>query len=93
MSKRNIKQKDVKWMSADNSDETKSTYHGYYGARRKHSYLEDYDGNSALCNKRKGISEDAETFIHIEKVEQDGLKRNMVCGSCLRIYDKLNHND
>lgn len=89
MRDKNITQKDIKWMDTDNADETRSTYHGYYGRMRKHQYFEDYNGNSALCDKKKGISEDGETFIKIENVEQNGLKRDRVCGSCLRIYDKL----
>lgn len=90
MEKRNIKQKDVKWMDTDNSDATASCYHGYYPSKRKVPYLGgEYDSNRALCNKNKGISENGESFVHIDKVENDGLKRNQVCRSCLRIYDKL----
>ena len=90
MEKRNIKQEDVKWMDTDNADATASCYHGYYASKRKIPYLGDeYDGNRALCNKNKGISEDGGSFVHIDKVENNGLKRNQVCGSCLRIYDKL----
>lgn len=88
MKNRGIKQKDVKWMDTDNADATRSTYHGYYGSKIKF-WGGEYDGNRALCNKNKGISEDGESFVHISKVEDDELKRDSVCGSCLRVYDKL----
>lgn len=89
MEKRNIIQQDVKWMSADNFNATSSNYHGYYGRKRK-DYLGFFNqGNSALCNKKKGISEDGEGFIPISGVEDNGLKRNKVCQRCLKIYDKL----
>ena len=88
MENREIKQEDVKWMDADNSDATRSTYHGYYGSKRM-DWVGEYDGNRALCNKKKGISEDGESFVHIDKVENNGLKRDRVCRSCLKIYDKL----
>lgn len=88
MEKRNITQQDVKWMDADNADATRSTYHGYYG-RYRHGYLGAYKGNSSLCNKNKGISEDGESFLPIKKVENNGLKREQVCQRCLKIYDKL----
>lgn len=76
-------------MDTDNADATRSTYHGYYGRLRQHPYLGPYEGNSSLCNRKKGISETGDEFISIEKVENNGLKRDQVCKSCLKIYDKL----
>jgi hypothetical protein len=90
MENRNITQKNVKWMDTDNEDATRSTYHGYYSSKRKF-WGGEYDSNRALCNKSKGISDDGESFVHISKVEDNGLKRDLVCGSCLRIFDKLNN--
>jgi len=77
-------------MLTDNADATNVCYHGYYGCERTVAWIgEKYQGNAALCNRRKGISDDGEGFVPIELVENNGLKRNQVCGSCLRIYDKL----
>lgn len=90
---RGITQKDVKWMNADNATSTASCYHGYYASKRKIPYIGNtYEGNSALCNKNFGIS-DGDDFVHIDKVEDDGLKRDRVCGRCLRIFDKLPNNN
>ena len=86
---RSITKEDVKWMDTDNADATRSTYHGYYGRVRQNQYFGDYEGNSALCNKKYGISEDGEGFLPIDKVDDDGLKRERVCQRCLKIYDKL----
>lgn len=90
MKDRNTKQSEIKWMITDNSSATATCYHGYYGSKRNIPYIgEEYDSNRALCNRKFGISEDGESFIHIDKVEQNGLKRNQVCQKCLKIYDKL----
>lgn len=89
MNSRNITQEDVKWMDADNADATSSTYHGYYGRKRKNFLGEFYHANSALCNKKKGISDDGQGFVPISGVEDNGLVRDRVCKSCLKIYDKL----
>ncbi len=93
MNKRNISQKEVKWVHSENEAATADNYHGYYGSKRKIPYIgEEYDGNSALCNKNYGQSEDGEGYMPIEKLDNHGLKRERVCLRCLKIYDKLPTN-
>lgn len=90
MEKRTIKKEEVKWMDTDNATATASCYHGYYSSKRKVPYLgTEYDGNRALCNRHKGIASDEDEFVPFDEVEDNGLKRDEVCKSCLRIYDKL----
>lgn len=90
MENRNIKKEQVRWMEADNADATASNYHGYYGSKRKVPYIgTEYDGNRALCNRHKGIAIDEDEYVPIDEVDDDVLKRDEVCKSCLKIYDKL----
>jgi hypothetical protein len=88
--KENLTKQDVIWCESDNFDATKTVYHAYYGRLRKRLYTgELYSGNSALCNKNKGMSNENEEFIPIYEVENSGLKEDKVCKSCLLIFKKL----
>ncbi|MEB0262889.1 hypothetical protein [Mucilaginibacter sp. 10I4] len=82
---------DVKFHSAENEYLTRSAKHGLYGSTRKDSmgrYTgETHEGNSALCNKNYGISEDGDEYLSIDKIPHEGF--NGVCKRCLAIYNKL----
>jgi len=90
MKDRNIIQSDVVWMQAENEALTASSYHGYYPSERLRPYTrERYNANRALCNRKFGISDDGEYYVHISKVVDDGLDRDKVCKKCLNIFDKI----
>lgn len=78
------------WMESDTGH---TALHCYYGRRRKDStgmYTgETHEGNSALCNKRFGISEDGDSFLPIDNISPSKLDENAACQSCLKIYNKL----
>lgn len=81
------------WAWMENETATHSALHCYYSRQRKDStgmYTgERHDGNSALCNRRYGISEDGDSFLQIDKIEPSELIRTAACKKCLKIYDRL----
>lgn len=81
------------WAWMENEDQSHSALHCYYSAQRKDSvgmYTgETHNGNSALCNKNWGISEDGDSFLPIDKIKPDDMDRNAACKRCLKIYDKI----
>lgn len=81
------------WTWMTNYSDTHTALHCYYGRERKDSvgrYTgETHSGNSALCNKNFGVSEDGDSFLHIDKIEPSVLNRKAACKKCLKIYDKL----
>lgn len=81
------------WVWMENETATHSTLHCYYGNKRKDSTGqftgETHDGNSALCNKNLGISEDGDSFLPINAIKPDELNRNAACKRCLKAYDKI----
>jgi hypothetical protein len=77
----------VKWIDADSSDGNYGNFHGYKPSKRTHEYFGEYDGNSSLCNKNRGIiDEDGETFTPFEKLISDKFDEKKVCKNCLKIY-------
>lgn len=90
--KRQITKKEVIWHSAPNATDTSSATHGYYGVKRSTPIErltgENHDGNSALCNRKMGISEDAEGFLSIDKVLQNSDYLS-ACKRCQKIFDSL----
>jgi len=93
MSKRNIKKADVVWSEQENLNATASALHGYYSNERVCGigvYTgESHLGNSALCNKKMGVSEDGEIFLPIADVPVSKLNKNAACKRCLRIFDNI----
>jgi hypothetical protein len=89
--RKDLTQKDVVFHSAENEDLTSSAKHGLYGSLRKDTmgrYTgETHEGNSALCNKRYGLSEDGDTYLTIDKIPNEGL--NGACKRCISIFNKL----
>ena len=84
------------WTWMENEDATHAALHCYYGAKRKDllgKYTGDtHDGNSALCNKRYGISEDGDSFLPIDKIIASPLNEEKACKRCLKIYNNLKTN-
>lgn len=81
------------WAWVENETATNEAMHCYYSRDRKDSvgnYTgETHKGNSALCNKKLGVSEDGDSFLSIDKIDPDPLDRNIACKTCLKIFDKL----
>ena len=77
------------WMESDTGH---TALHCYYSRERKDEigyYTgETHSGNSALCNKRYGVSDDGSSFLHIDAIEPIVLNRTAACKKCLKIYDK-----
>lgn len=93
MKKEVIGKSSVVWHTCDNFNETRTAQHCYKSSQR-HDTMGRYTGewhlgNSALCNKRTGVSEDGDSFLDITQIIPDELKRNFACKTCLSIYDKL----
>lgn len=88
-----LNKEDIKWVDAENRDATNSSIHAYYSNNRIHEFYGNYIGNSSLCNKNAGISEDGETFLSIDKFHDDTPSKvrieNEACKRCLKIYNKL----
>ena len=84
------------WAWMENHNATHSALHCYYGRKRKDDvgrYTgETHDGNSALCNKKYGISEDGSSFLPIDKIIPDPLDKSKACKRCLKIYNQLTSN-
>jgi len=82
---------DIRFHSAENENLTSSSKHGLYANSRKDTmgrYTgETHDGNSALCNKSFGISEDGDSYLTIDKIPNEGIKG--ACKRCVAIYNKL----
>lgn len=80
------------WAWMENETATHSALHCYYSNERKDSvgqYTgETHSGNSALCNKKYGISEDGDSFLPIDAIKPDELNRELACKRCLKIFDK-----
>jgi len=91
---RAIKKSDVVWSEQENLTATASALHGYYPNDRISGidvYTgESHLGNSALCNKGMGVSEDGESFLPIADVPVSKLNESVACKKCLRIYNNLN---
>lgn len=83
------------WAWMENEDASHSALHCYYGRDRKDSvgqYTgETHKGNSALCNKKYGISENGDSFLSIDKIVPDTLDPFNACKKCLKMYNKLIH--
>jgi len=83
------------WTWMENETRTHSALHCYYSRKRKDSvgrYTgETHDGNSALCNKKYGISEDGDSFLPIDKIIPSELNEKAACKSCLKIYNNLKY--
>lgn len=81
------------WTWVENETGNYSSMHCYCGRKRKDpvgQYTgETHDGNSALCNKRLGVSEDGDSFLAISQIISDELDRDQACKKCLKIYDRL----
>jgi len=90
-SRKELTKSDVIFHSAENEDLTSSAKHGLYAAPRKDTvgyYTgETHEGNSALCNKNFGISEDGDSYLKIDSIPNEGLRG--ACKRCLSIYMKL----
>lgn len=90
-SRNELTKADIRFHSAENEDLTHSAKHGLYSALRKDTYGrytgETHEGNSALCNKGCGISEDGDSYITIDKIPDEGI--NGACKRCIAIYNKL----
>lgn len=91
--RKDLTQEDIKWVGADNYNETSSSFHAYYPYLRSTMFMEPYEGNAALCHHRLRISEDDEGSMLFEKLEAEPLHRLAVCKRCLKIYDKLPKQD
>lgn len=76
------------WTWVENETATHSALHCYYGRERKFMG-EKYNGNSALCNKKLGVSEDGDSFLPIDKINSDPLNESAACQRCLKIYNSL----
>jgi len=91
--KRTLIQQKLVWTWMENDTATHSALHCYYGRKRKdHIGLytgETHDGNSALCNKNFGVSEDGSSFLPIDKIEPYKLVESMACKKCLKSYIKI----
>lgn len=85
------------WTWMENHDASHSALHCYYGRKRKDDVGrftgETHDGNSALCNKKFGISEDGSSFLSIDKIVSDLLDESLACKRCLKIYKKIYSNE
>lgn len=81
------------WTWMENEDATHSALHCYYGRKREDDigrYTgETHDGNSALCNKKYGVSEDGSSFLAIDEIVPSKLDEEKACKRCLKIYKKL----
>lgn len=86
-----LKKSDISFYSAENATATASAKHGLYGTPRKDGIgkytRELHDGNSALCNRNYGISDDGDTFLNIADIPNEGLSG--ACRRCIEIYNKL----
>lgn len=82
---------DIVFHSAENEDCTSSAKHGLYASLCKDEvgrYTgETHEGNAALCNKTYGISEDGDSYLPIDKIQNEGI--NGACKRCVAIYNKL----
>ena len=76
------------WAMVDSDDGMNLSLHCYYGRERKFCG-EKYSGNSALCNKKRGVSEDGDTFIPIDKINSTALDESTACKTCLRIFKSI----
>jgi len=89
--RKNLTKSDIVFHSAENEDLTSSAKHGLYASFRKDGigrYTgETHEGNSALCNKNYGISEDGDSYLQIDSIPNEGLRG--ACKRCLAIYSKL----
>lgn len=81
------------WTWMESHDTGHMALHCYYSRERKDDigrYTgETHSGNSALCNKKYGVSEDGSSFLHIDAIEPSVLNRASACKKCLKSYDKL----
>lgn len=95
--KRKITKSEVVWHTADTPSGQGASLHAYYGNDRYDTWGivtgDSHNGNSALCNKGMGLSDDGETFLTIEQIEPHTLQRNAACRRCLKIYDSLPNSD
>lgn len=86
------------WCNVENATATADSLHCYYARERGPSWNR-YMGNSALCNKKLGVSEDGDGFLPADKIIPSNLNRAIACKKCLKIYDnqltinKPNTND
>lgn len=94
---RNLKKEDIVWTNIDNETGNGTAIHGYYSTLRKgpmgEYFCETHNGNSALCNKKFGVSEDGEIFLTIEKLEGMKFDPNLFCQKCVKIYNSLPKED
>jgi hypothetical protein len=85
-----LRQSDIVWHDAENSTATSSAMHAYYAREsRDHFYSDPYNGVSALCSKKRMISEDGETSVNINDLEKHELRPEYACKKCQLIFRKL----
>lgn len=75
------------WADVENETATTSSLHCYYSRERGPRWSR-HMGNSALCNKKLGISDDGDGFLPVDKIIPSTLNRATACKRCLKIYDK-----
>jgi hypothetical protein len=87
---REEEKQNIVWGSFDNYDASRTLKeHAYKNRTIKHWY-EDYIGATSLCDSKKGVSEDGESFLKTENIEgfETPSMRN-TCKKCLNIWNNL----
>ena len=89
-----ISKEDVIWSVQPTPTDSYVSCHGYYSNKRYSEVGaiigESHEGNSALCNKRYGVSEDGDSFLPLSEINKlEDVDYSKVCKKCYHIFKNL----
>jgi hypothetical protein len=82
---------EIVWVSMETADGLRVTAEHAYRDRvikPKQPWQEEYIGATTLCNRKRGASEDGESFVTTDKLKLDGGKlspSHYACKRCLKL--------
>lgn len=78
------------WYTPDSSDgERILRQHAYTTKKRGQFWEAEYEGNGALCDKRRGVADENERYVKISKLEAETPNDDNGCKLCLRIVNNM----
>jgi hypothetical protein len=82
---------EIVWESFDSSDGERTLKEHAYRNRALKRWGESYIGATALCDNKKGGSEDGETYLPTAQIAGSEKPRMLnTCKKCLKIWNKIN---